>query len=252
MKFLINTGASLLRPCVPRIHVAAKWTHVLNQDRCLVQSSLQKLSGQGVPPSDGFVSHVLERLIRSDSWPFTRYSKFTFFLVWRFLYIVSEARPPPLMMGGLFGSSWWLQGGGRAIITLWAVVRDFGRWLATNPVLSLYRRRIVSRGRMSEWYSKTSSFQSMIRIGYVIVRTWHSRVTCASPWGSPDRGARHVSLFWGVLAELLRIAKRATCHQGEGSLHSWHLLVGAWRTIVFQSSLVSPSLFPCDANVHIL
>ena len=35
----------LLRPCVPMIHVAAKWTHAFNQDRFLVQSSLQKMSG---------------------------------------------------------------------------------------------------------------------------------------------------------------------------------------------------------------
>ncbi|RVW52613.1 hypothetical protein CK203_068872 [Vitis vinifera] len=59
MKFLINTGASLLRPCVPRIHVAAKWTHVLNQDRCLVQSSLQKLSGQGPSSPCGRLSEIL-------------------------------------------------------------------------------------------------------------------------------------------------------------------------------------------------
>ena len=38
------------------------------------------------------------------------------------------------------------------------------------------------------------------------------------PLGSPDRVARHMS-SWGVRIELLRIAMRATCHQGEGSLH---------------------------------
>ena len=87
-----------------------------------------------------FCQPWFERLI---SWLFTRYSKLTFFLVWRFLYIVSEVRPPSLMMRGLFGSSWWLQVGGRAIITLWAADRDRGRWLAIIPVLSLCRRRIV-------------------------------------------------------------------------------------------------------------
>ena len=35
----------MLRPCVPMIHVAAKWTHAFNQDRFLVQLSLQKVSG---------------------------------------------------------------------------------------------------------------------------------------------------------------------------------------------------------------
>ncbi|WJZ84533.1 hypothetical protein VitviT2T_004133 [Vitis vinifera] len=40
--------APMLRPCVPMIHVAAKWTHAFNQDGVLVQSSLQKVSGQGV------------------------------------------------------------------------------------------------------------------------------------------------------------------------------------------------------------
>ena len=47
------------------------------------------------------------------------------------------------MMRGFFGSSWWLQGGGKAIITLWAADRDRGRWLAIIPVLSFCRRRIV-------------------------------------------------------------------------------------------------------------
>ncbi|RVW36803.1 hypothetical protein CK203_103359 [Vitis vinifera] len=35
--------APMLRPCVPMIHVSAKWTHAFNQDRLLVQSSLQKV-----------------------------------------------------------------------------------------------------------------------------------------------------------------------------------------------------------------
>ena len=50
---------------------------------------------------------------------------------------------------------------------------------------------------------------------------WCSRVPCASPWGSPDRGARRVS-SWGIQTELLRIAMHAPCHQGEGSLHLAH------------------------------
>ena len=48
-----------------------------------------------------------------------------------------------------------------------------------------------------------------------------SRVPCASPRGSPDRGAHHVS-SWGIRMELLWIAMRAPCHQGEGSLHLAH------------------------------
>ena len=60
-----------------------------------------------------------------------------------------------------------------------------------------------------------------IRIGYIIVRVWCSRVQCASPWGSPDRGAHHVS-SWGIRMEFLRIAMRAPCHQGEGPLHLAH------------------------------
>nr|CAN67549.1 hypothetical protein VITISV_007125 [Vitis vinifera] len=39
--------------------------------------------------------------------------------------------------------------------------------------------------------------------------------------GSPDRGAHHVS-SWGIRMELVRIAMRAPCHQGEGSLHHAH------------------------------
>ena len=50
---------------------------------------------------------------------------------------------------------------------------------------------------------------------------WCSRVPCASPWGSPDRGARRVS-SWGIQMELLQIEKHAPCHQGEGSLHLAH------------------------------
>ena len=50
---------------------------------------------------------------------------------------------------------------------------------------------------------------------------WWSRVPCASPWGSPDRGARRVS-SWRIRMELLRIAMRALCHQREGSLHLAH------------------------------
>ena len=34
-----------------------------------------------------------------------------------------------------------------------------------------------------------------IRIWYAIVRVWCSRVPCASPWGSPDRRAHHMSLL---------------------------------------------------------
>ena len=49
-----------------------------------------------------------------------------------------------------------------------------------------------------------------------------SQVLCASPWESPDRGARRVS-SWGIRMELLRITMRALCHQGEGSLHLAHV-----------------------------
>ena len=135
----------VLKPRVLIIPVASTWTHALNQDKFLVQSSLQKASGRGVrthPPMVLSAMHI-ERLSRSGNWPFTRYSQLTFFLVWRFLYIVSEVRPPSLMRGGLFGVSWWLQGGGRAIVTLWAAVRDLGKWHVIIPVLSLCRRWIV-------------------------------------------------------------------------------------------------------------
>ena len=80
---------------------------------------------------------------------FFRDHKLTFFLVWRSFYIVSEALPSSLMVGRLFGSSWCPQGGGRAIITLQAAVRDRGRWLAIAPVLSFCRRRNVGCGRLS-------------------------------------------------------------------------------------------------------
>ena len=37
----------------------------------------------------------------------------------------------------------------------------------------------------------------------------------------PNRGARHIS-SWGIRMELIRIALRAPCHQGGGSLHLAH------------------------------
>ena len=46
------------------IHVAAKWTHAFNQDRVLVQSSLQKVSGQGVRTHPPMVLSVMVREIK--------------------------------------------------------------------------------------------------------------------------------------------------------------------------------------------
>ena len=91
--------------------LASRWSKLLPSGRTLstkiefrFSRPCKRCSDQGPDtPSDGFVSHVLERLI---SWSFTGYNKLTFFLVWRFLYIVSEARPLSLMMEGFFGSSW--------------------------------------------------------------------------------------------------------------------------------------------------
>ena len=57
------------------------------------------------------------------------------------------------------------------------------------------------------------------RVGQSFARVWYLRMLCASP-GGVRIGARHVS-SWGVRMELLRIAVRATCYQGEGSLHYW-------------------------------
>ena len=108
--------------------------------------------------------------------------------------------------------------------TLQAV--DRGRWPATTPVLLLYRRRIVGCGRLSERCSKTCSLQSMIRIRYVIVRTWHSRVTCASPWGSPDRGTRHMS-SWGVQMEF---------YPDSNACHMSFFGESGWRYFGYQSA----------------
>ena len=74
-----------------------------------------------------------------------------------------------------------------------------------------------------------------------MIRTTHPDRICYRPgvmFTSPDRGTRHMS-FWrnpdefaldsmcacplgGIQMELLRIAMRAPCHQGEGSLHLAH------------------------------
>ena len=50
-------------------------------------------------------------------------------------------------------------------------------------------------------------------------RVWCSRVPCASLWGSPDRGARHMS-SWGIRMELLRIAMRGIAHSTRGRIQS--------------------------------
>ena len=134
-------------PCVPMIHVAAKWMHAFNQDWVLVQSSLQKMSRQDVQTHPPMVLLAMAQEIKLSA--FFRDSKLTFFLVWRSFYIVSEALPLSLMVGRLFGSSWCPQGGGRAIITLQAAVRDRGRRLAIALVLSPCRRRNVGGGRLS-------------------------------------------------------------------------------------------------------
>ena len=54
----------VLRPCVPMIHVPAKWTHAFNQDRFLVQLSLQKMSGQGVRTHPPMVLSAMSREIK--------------------------------------------------------------------------------------------------------------------------------------------------------------------------------------------
>ena len=93
-------------------------------------------------------------------------------------------------------------GGGRAIITLQAAtkivrgaaaVRDRGKWLAVTSFLSLHSA-VAECGpwQVVMMTCKTCLLQSMIRInisGYdmSVVRMWYLRVSCASPWGSPDR-----------------------------------------------------------------
>ena len=134
-------------PCVPGIHVTTKWTHVVNQDWVLAQLSLQKMSEWDVRTHSPMILLVMALKIKLSA--FFRDSKLTFFLVWRSSYIVSEALPPSLMVGRLFGLSWCPQGGGRAIITLQAAVKDRRRRLAIAPVLSPYRRRNVGSGRLS-------------------------------------------------------------------------------------------------------
>ncbi|RVX10808.1 hypothetical protein CK203_018142 [Vitis vinifera] len=54
----------MVRPCVPVIHVAAKWMHAFNQDRVLVQSSLQKMFGQGVRTHPPMVLLAMSREIK--------------------------------------------------------------------------------------------------------------------------------------------------------------------------------------------
>ena len=101
-------------------------------------------------------------------------------------------------------------GGGRAIITLRVADRDRERrrgyqrlWEVTCrhfiPVFSLYRWRNVGHGRLLWWRARLAYFSQWSGRTYpdricrssgcdmTIVRMWYLRVSCACPWGSPDR-----------------------------------------------------------------
>ena len=114
----------MLMPCVPMIHVAAKWMHAFNQDWVLVQSSLQKMSKQDVRTHPSMVLLAMAQEIKLSA--FFRDSKLTFLLVWRSLYSVRSS-------ASLFNGkeTFWLVmmslGGGRAIITIRAAIRDCER-----------------------------------------------------------------------------------------------------------------------------
>ena len=56
--------APMLRPRVLTIHATAQWTHALNQDRFLVQSSLQKASRRGVRTHPPMVLSAMVREIK--------------------------------------------------------------------------------------------------------------------------------------------------------------------------------------------
>ena len=58
------------------------------------------------------------------------------------------------------------------------------------------------------------------RCDMAVVQMWCLRVSCASPWGSSDRGSAPRVSLGEIHMELIRIEIRATCHQGEGSLQT--------------------------------
>ena len=97
---------------------------------------------------------------------------------------------------------------GQGVQTHHRMATEHGLWQAV---------RMMKQGllTLSQWS------RQHIRIGYDIVRVWCSQVSCASPWGSLDRGARLMS-SWGIRMELIRISMRTPCHPGEGSLHLAH------------------------------
>ena len=59
---LVPSRLLMLRSCV-MIHITTKWTHTFNQDRVLVQFSLQKMSGQGVRTHPPMVLSAISREI---------------------------------------------------------------------------------------------------------------------------------------------------------------------------------------------
>ncbi|RVX12533.1 hypothetical protein CK203_011639 [Vitis vinifera] len=83
-------------------------------------------------------------------------------------------------------------GGGRAIITLQAAVRDRGRQLVIAPILSPYRRRNVGCDRLS----------GMTQQGLLV--TVNDPDNRCAPRVNPDKDAGHVS-SWGVRSGSIRI-----------------------------------------------
>ena len=70
---------------------------------------------------------------------------------------------------------------------------------------------------------------------------WCSRVPCAYPWGSPDRGACHMS-SWGIRMELFRIVTRGITHSTRGRIQSgWHSTFSEYLTFGIPSADIPPS-----------
>ena len=108
----------------------------------------------------------------------------------------------------------------------------------------------VQTGRPDRMAAEQWSGQH-IWIWYAIVRVWCSRVPCASPWGSPDRRARHMSLLVnpdGVDPDSLARSVSSgrgvptPCTRGR-ILSSWHSISFGYPTIGWERRTYRASTF---------
>ena len=84
-----------------------------------------------------------------------------------------------------------------------------GTWVMTGC-----RNDVVRLAYFSQWSEQTYPDRICRSSGcdMAVIRMWCLRVSCASPWGSPDRGSAPRISLGEIRMELIRIEMRVTCH----------------------------------------